>query len=276
MPVQVLEESSDRIKVLFDGFPRVYVNALRRAAISLVHVMAIDDVVILENTSSFYDEVISHRLGMIPLKTPLDKYLLPSECDCKSALGCSKCRVLLVLDAEATDRPRDVFSAELVSEDEEVKPISPSIPILKLAQGQKIKLEAYAKLGRGKTHAKWQGASASVLTSYQIITQNLSCNNCGVCVDVCVKNVFVKRDGLLKVVNPLNCNLCLECTKACKVEPKGVDITEPQDKFILSIESGGSMFAKDVLLQAGREIISQIDGLIEKFSEKVISVEKEE
>ncbi len=276
MPVQVLEESSDRIKVLFDDFPRVYVNALRRAALSLVHVMAIDDVVILENTSSFYDEVIAHRLGMIPLKTPLDKYLLSSECDCKSALGCSKCRVLLVLDAEATDRQREVFSAELVSEDEEVKPVSPSIPILKLAPGQKIKLEAYAKLGRGKTHAKWQAASASVLTSYPVITRNLSCNNCGACIDACAKNVFVKRDGLLKVVNPLNCNLCFECTKACKVEPKGVDITESQDKFILSIESGGSMLAKDILLQAGKEIISQIDGLIEKFSGKVISIEKEE
>jgi len=275
MPVQVLEESFSRIKVLFEGFSRMYVNSIRRAAISLVPVMAIDDVVILENTSSFYDEVISHRLGLIPLKTPIGKYLLPSECDCKSALGCSKCRVLFVLDAEATDRVREVYSAELVSEDEEVKPVSPIIPILKLAPGQKIKLEAYAKLGRGKSHAKWQVASVSVLESYPIIVQNKSCDNCGTCVDACARNVFVMRDGLLNVADPFSCNLCFECLNVCNVEPKGVSVSESEDKFILTIESVGSISAKDILLQTIKEVISQVDDVTGKFSGEMISVEKE-
>ncbi|MGD0329408.1 MAG: DNA-directed RNA polymerase subunit D [Nitrososphaeria archaeon] len=275
MPVQVLEESFDRIKVLFDGFSRMHVNSIRRAAMSLVPVMAIDDVVILENTSSFYDEVISHRLGLIPLKTPVDKYLLSSECDCKSALGCPKCRVLFVLDAEATDRVREVYSAELVSEDEEVKPVSQNIPILKLAPGQKIKLEAYAKLGRGKSHAKWQVASVSVLESYPVIVQNKSCNNCGACVDACPRNVFLMRDGLLNIDNQLSCNLCLECLKECHTEPKGISVSESEDKFILVIESVGSMSARDILLQSIKEVMSQIDEVIGKFSGEVITVEKE-
>jgi len=275
MLVQVLEESSSRIKVLFEDFSRMYVNSVRRAAMSLVPVMAIDDVVILENTSSFYDEVISHRLGLIPLKTPVGKYLLPSECDCKSALGCTKCRVLFVLDAEATDRVREVYSAELVSEDEEVKPVSPNIPILKLAPGQKIKLEAYAKLGRGKSHAKWQVASASVLESYPIIVKNKSCDNCGACVDACARNVFVMRDGLLNIANPLSCNLCLECLKVCDAEPKGISVSESEDKFILTIESVGNMSARDILLQAIKEVIAQVDDIIGKFSGEMVSVEKE-
>lgn len=53
MPVQVLEESFIKIKVLFEGFSRMYVNSIRRAVLSVVPIMAIDDVVILENTSSF-------------------------------------------------------------------------------------------------------------------------------------------------------------------------------------------------------------------------------
>jgi DNA-directed RNA polymerase subunit D len=275
MPVQVLEESFIKIKVLFEGFSRMYVNSIRRAVLSVVPIIAIDDVVILENTSSFYDEVISHRLGLIPLKTPIGKYLLPSECDCKSALGCSKCRVLFVLDAEATDRVREVYSAEFVSEDEEVKPVSPNIPILKLAPGQKIKLEAYAKLGRGKSHAKWQVASTSVLESYPIIVQNKSCDNCGACVDACARNVFVMRDGLLNVADPLSCNLCFECLKVCDSEPKGISINESEDKFILTIESVGSISAKDILLQAIKEVIAQVDDVTEKFSGEMIPVEKE-
>jgi DNA-directed RNA polymerase subunit D len=125
--------------------------------------MAIDDVVILENSSVMFDELVSHRLGLIPLKTDLGRYNLPEDCDCKNALGCSKCRVLLVLDAEATDRTRTVNSGDLISEDPESKPVSDSIPIVKLAPGQKIKLEAYARLGKGSEHAKWQPTAVSTL-----------------------------------------------------------------------------------------------------------------
>src|SRR5579872_1520691 len=132
-------------------------------SISQVPTMAIDDVVILENSSVMFDELVAHRLGLIPLKTDLNRYNLPEDCDCKSALGCPKCRVLLVLDAEATDKIRTVNSSDLVSEDPETKPISDLIPIVKLAPGQKVKLEAYAKLGKGSEHAKWQATSASVL-----------------------------------------------------------------------------------------------------------------
>ena len=77
--------------------------------------------------------------------------------------GCQKCRVLLVLDATAKDKPRTVVSGDLVSEDRDISPVSPNIPIVKLAVGQSVKLEAYARLGRGKEHAKWQPATAAVL-----------------------------------------------------------------------------------------------------------------
>jgi DNA-directed RNA polymerase subunit D len=136
---------------------------VRRFCISEVPSMAIDDIVILENSSVLYDEILAHRLGMIPLKTDLERYVLPEKCDCGSPLGCQKCRVLLVLDASAKDKPRTVVSGDLVSEDRDISPISANIPIVKLAVGQSVKLEAYARLGRGKEHAKWQPATAAVL-----------------------------------------------------------------------------------------------------------------
>ena len=147
-----------------EGIDRSYANAVRRFCISEVPSMAIDDVVILENSSVLYDEILAHRLGMIPLKTDLERYVLPEKCDCGTPLGCQKCRVLLVLDATAKDRPRTVVSGDIVSEDREISPVSPNIPIVKLAVGQSVKLEAYARLGRGKEHAKWQPATASILT----------------------------------------------------------------------------------------------------------------
>lgn len=138
-------------------------NSLRRLAISEVPTLAIDDVVMLENSSVMHDEAVAHRLGLIPLRTDPGRFVMPHDCDCKSTLGCSKCRVLLVLDSEASDKTKVVTSGELVSEDELVKPVSKDIPIIVLAPNQKLKFEAYARLGTGKDHAKWAPTSAAVV-----------------------------------------------------------------------------------------------------------------
>ncbi len=165
MKIEVLEKSDERIKVHLGGVSRAYANAIRRIALSEVPCMAVDDVVILENSSVMYDELLAHRLGLIPLKTDLSQYVLPENCDCNNPLGCPKCRVLLVLDAEAKDSVKEVFSGDIRSEDGTTVPISPSIPIVKLAPSQKVKVEAYARLGRGKEHAKWRPAAISILTT---------------------------------------------------------------------------------------------------------------
>jgi DNA-directed RNA polymerase subunit D len=161
--VKVVEKSNERIVVKFNNIPRQYVNALRRLAISEVPTLAIDDVVILENSSVMHDEAVAHRLGLIPLRTDPGRFVMPHECDCGSTLGCAKCRVLLVLDAEATDKTKVVMSGEMVSEDETAKPVSKDIPVVVLAPSQKLKFEAYARLGIGKQHAKWQPTSAAVV-----------------------------------------------------------------------------------------------------------------
>lgn len=161
--LKVIEKQDDKITIKFNNVPRQYVNALRRLSISEVPTFAIDDVVILENSSVMHDEAVAHRLGLIPLRTDLKKFNLPNNCDCKSALGCTNCRVLLQLDAEAKDKTKIITTSELISEDEFVKPVNQDIPIITLAPGQKIKFEAYARLGLGKDHAKWQAATISVV-----------------------------------------------------------------------------------------------------------------
>ena len=161
--IDILQKEEERIVIKFSNIPRQYVNAIRRLSISEVPSLAIDDVVILENSSVMHDEAIAHRLGLIPLRTDLDRFVMPHDCDCKSTLGCSKCRVLLVLDSEANEKTKVVTSGELLSEDELVKPVSNDIPIVVLAPSQKLKFEAYARLGVGKDHAKWQPTSAAIV-----------------------------------------------------------------------------------------------------------------
>jgi len=151
------------MSVKLKGVTLVYANALRRLCLNGVPIFSIDTVDIIENSSVLADEGIAHRLGMIPLITDLSRFVEPSKCECHSETGCSNCRVMLVLDSGETDTTRTVMSSEITSEDETVKPISDKIPVVTLAPGQKIKLEAYARLGRGTEHAKWNASNISTL-----------------------------------------------------------------------------------------------------------------
>ena len=149
--LDVISKDSQKIAIKLKGVPLQYANALRRVCLNGVPVFAIDTVDIIENTSVLPDEGLAHRLGLIPLKTDLSKY---NESD----------KILLVLDSGESEETRAVLSGELSSEDESVKPVSEKIPIVQLAPGQKIKVECYARLGRGTEHAKWNASNISMLT----------------------------------------------------------------------------------------------------------------
>jgi len=162
--LDVISKDSQKIAIKLKGIPLQYANALRRVCLNGVPVFAIDTVDIIENTSVLPDEGLAHRLGLIPLKTDLSRFNEPSKCDCQSESGCSNCKILLVLDSDESQVTRTVLSSELLSEDDTVKPVSDKIPIVQLAPGQKIKLECYARLGRGTEHAKWNSSNISTLT----------------------------------------------------------------------------------------------------------------
>jgi len=151
--IQILTNNDKKISVKLKGVSLLYANALRRICLNGIPIFAIDTVDMIENTSVLADEGISHALGMIPLKTEANE---SDE---------SNSRVMLVLDSGNTEVVKTVTTAELESKDQVVKPISKQIPIVHLAPGQRIKLEAYARLGRGTEHAKWNSANISVLTN---------------------------------------------------------------------------------------------------------------
>lgn len=158
--LEVISKDKDKISIKLTDVPLQYANALRRICLNGVPVFAIDTVDIVENTSVLADEGLAHRLGLIPLKTDLNEFKNLADLD----LNDSTNRVMLVLDSGDSTETRTVLSGEMSSEDNFVKPISDKIPIVELAPGQKIKVEAYARLGRGIEHAKWNSSNVSVLT----------------------------------------------------------------------------------------------------------------
>lgn len=152
MKIEMLDHDETHANFILDEATPAFANALRRIMISELAVLAIDEVEFFENNSALYDEMIAHRLGLIPITTEPKSYSLPEECNCKGK-GCSKCTVTFALHKKG---PCTVYSGDLKSSDKDANPADPGIPIVKLKEKQKIKLEATARLGIGKKHAKWQ------------------------------------------------------------------------------------------------------------------------
>ena len=266
MKIEVLEKNDNVLSILVKDADVTLMNALRRIALAEVPCMAIDEVVMIENSSILQDEIIAHRLGLTPLKTDLDSYNLPEECKCQSEFGCSECRVTLTLDAEAKDGTRTVYSGEIVSENPEVVPVSDKVPIIKLAKSQKLKLEAYARLGIGKTHAKWQPVSMCAYKYYpKITTPKEKCPDCQKCVEICPKKVFSFKDGKVDVKDLLACTLCMDCVEACPQKPSPLTIEWDKNAFIMNIESTGALPPERVLKEANRLLDKQLN----EFEEQI-------
>ena len=154
MSLNVISQNEQKISIKLKGIPLQYANALRRICLNGVPIYAIDTVDILVNSSVLADEGIAHRLGLIPLKTELSAVQQNNESD----------KIMFTLDSGETSESRTILSGELKSQDDIVKPIADNIPIVTLAPGQRLNIEAYARLGRGTEHAKWNSANVSTLT----------------------------------------------------------------------------------------------------------------
>lgn len=265
--VSVVERGANYIKILFDGVPLQLVSAIRRAALAEVPSMAIADVLFIDNTSALYDEIIAHRLGLIPLTSDeaIDKYRLPEECSkCGEAEGCEECYAVLTLDVTAKEGITTVYSGDLVSQDPDVKPVNPKIPIVVLAPGQRLAFEARARLGRGKEHIKWSPTTvANVTYIAKISIDRNSCTLCGKCINVCPRKVFSITSNNIEV-DESKCMLCKQCVKVCDYE--AINLGWYDNKYMLYIETTGALTPERIFSEALKIIANKLRGIYEEIS----------
>jgi DNA-directed RNA polymerase subunit D len=274
LQIKISDKNESSARLIIDGVDAAFMNSLRRIIVAEVPAMAIDEVVVIENSSMLHDEILAHRFGLIPLKTDLDSYNLPEECSCKSELGCNLCRVSLTLNVEAKDTVRTVYSGDLVSENPSVSPVSDRIPIVKLAPDQHLKLETYARLGKGAKHAKWQPVSACAYKHFPKVKINeKECDLCGKCVDVCPKRVLSISEGgkKLELRNVIDCTVCHDCVDVCPKSPRAVEVSWDKDAFVMDIESTGALPVERIV----QESIKILDRKFESFLEQ-LTVKRDE
>ena len=139
MKLSILESDDKLVRFKLEGTNFSFANALRRSMINGVGSLAIDGVTFYENSSAMFDEYIAHRVGLIPIHTPKDYD--------------EKDEVVFSLAAEG---PGIVLSKDLVSTSKGVVVANGKIPIIKLAEGQTLKIDAKAIFRNALKSSKFQ------------------------------------------------------------------------------------------------------------------------
>lgn len=246
MDIDIKQKNDNKITFVIDGVDISFVNAIRRVCTVEVPTMAIETVSIIKNDSSLFDEVLAQRLGLVPLETDIEAFVPASECDCETN-DCPSCSVSLILKEKG---PKVVYSGDLSSTHEAIKPVYDTIPILKLKEGEEVELEAIANLGKGLDHAKWQPTTTCAYRYYPLISVDENCEACMKCVEDCPRDVlqYDEKEKKIIITDIENCSMCKTCIRGCEQEAIHVDAME--GKYIFKIETDGSLAPEDVLEDA--------------------------
>ena len=298
---EVLELRFDQNGVLYmtvSGTDISAMNALRRVAIAEVPTMAIDMVEIKKNTSVICDEMLAHRLGLVPLTANSREFRYARECDC-GGRGCLRCAAEFTLHAKCTmpGECSKVSAVMLVRKGDPppklaVQVTNPGILLARLAWnesqqdttvGQEIALTAIAKKGIGKEHAKWSPTVVAVPTPIAEITLNTQRlkevkedphtasfkdflqDFCRVCPRQVLK-CDQYNDSVI-VDQPLECIFCDECVQYGRDHhvPDLIAVAAKPDVYGFTLETTGALTAKETMLQTMDIILGKIQSLLNEL-----------
>lgn len=252
MKIEILEKKKEKLQFEISNTTVHFANALRRTIINEVPTLAIEDVEFRKNSSALYDEMIAHRLGLIPLKTDLESYSLPEKCSCKGE-GCAKCQVIATLKVKG---PKMVLASDLKFKDPAIRPAYPDMPIVLLLKNQELEVEATAILGKGKIHAKW--SPAHVYYKYKPVIDIGKVSNPEDIEKNCPKKVFEIKNGKLVIKNINACHLCGACVD---ISEGSVKLNEKDTDFIFYVESFGQLDTNAIVIEALKILENQLEEL---------------
>jgi DNA-directed RNA polymerase subunit D len=222
---------TDEKVVFLSNMNLTLANALRRSA-SEIPILAIDEVDIYKNDSALYDEVLAHRMALIPLK---NRKVKDGEF------------VEMKLSVKANGKQMEVLSGDF-GEDSVLK----ELPLTIIDKNQEVTVVAKAKQGMGVEHSKFSPG----LIFYKILSkieigkdaekrQELS---------AIYPDVFSFEAGKLMVKNDWKFDLDVADLK----EFEGVKVT-PTDDIVYTIESYGQISAEEIFEGAAKALNKNLD-----------------
>ncbi|GAB6021778.1 DNA-directed RNA polymerases I and III subunit RPAC1 [Chamberlinius hualienensis] len=278
-------------------------NAFRRILISEVPTMAIEKVFINCNTSVIQDEVLAHRLGLIPINANPNFFEYRQEGDEKGTaedtiefklhVKCSKNPNATKDSATPADlyKNHSVYSGQLewVPIDAQTDlygecgfgPVHDDILIAKLRPGHEIDLGVHCVKGIGRDHSKFSPvATATYRLLPEIILKRPVVGNSA----YNLKKSFA--DGVIEVEKDENGTTVARVVNSRRDtgsrnymlydELKGcVEINRIRDHFIFSIESTGAIPADGLMIEAIKVLKGKCSFWLRQFENSEIPCLKE-
>lgn len=187
LSIQPTRLSAERVEFDLIGVDASIANAIRRVLMAEVPTVAIEHVYIWNNTSIIQDEVLAHRLGLVPIMIDPDRLQFknpgdePTEDNTLVFTLNIKCEKARGVDKSETDEDKKYINANVLSSamvwdpkgDQEnmfanqpPRPVNPDILLAKLRPGQELRMELHCEKGIGKDHAKFSPVATA---SYRLL-----------------------------------------------------------------------------------------------------------
>lgn len=273
MKFTVLELKDRYIKFEVEGISYSIANMLRRTLINDIPKLAIKNVSFhlgtvqketqdgkvetFNSSSPLFNEIIAHRLGLIPLPTDL-KMKFRDECQHPPDQACPLCTVTYTLSKFG---PCVVYSGDLIPVgDPAFAPVEKNIPIVKLNEKQALLIDAEAVMGTAKEHARWQVTSGVSYKYHREFQVPKGHEMYSILKNECSRSIISENEGYLVVTDDVPCMHI-----ARLYQYKDVKVVEDDKRFIFQFETDGSLTAKDTLLVA----IKRLRDRLEKIRESI-------
>ncbi|CDJ38198.1 DNA-directed RNA polymerases I and III subunit RPAC1, putative [Eimeria tenella] len=255
LKIKILECKPQIVVLELKGCDASLANALRRILISEIW----------QNTGVVQDEVLAHRLGLIPFKVNPKKLKFRNPNQELSEENSLKFKMHVKCspgDLKPHQKSMPVYARDLkwipMSERQKQKfaqdppaPVHPDILITKLRPGQEIELFGFLEKGLGKTHAKWSPVATAVyrLEPEFVFTSPIEGEEAKELKELCPMGVFDIEDstGRAYAKFPRNCTTCRACLERFENQ---LQLNKIPDQFIFSIESTGSVPAPELFEMA--------------------------
>jgi DNA-directed RNA polymerase subunit D len=228
-------------RYLVENTDHVSLNTLRRTISYNLPIYAVDEIDFYENSSVIFDEMLSNRIALSPVVTPL--------------VSTGK-KVTFNLDVKG---PGTIYTKDLESNDSDIKMVYDTIPLTKLNEDEKVKLIAYASLGQGKDHIKYMPAIVSYSQLYELESTR-SCEDCKAVLQRVSKNAIKSDSSKNIIVSPEDYDFCVAQLENC--EKKCLKMN-PTNNYIFYVELIGQMNSKDLFKLTDRYLKEYI-GIIKK------------
>jgi DNA-directed RNA polymerase subunit D len=247
MKIEIMELEPKKAVIKIEDTKPYFVNSIRRIMLSDLPKLAIQDVVIYDNTSALFDEIITHRLGLIPIPTDFKLLTYKDKCVCKGK-GCPNCTIRYTLSKEGEGI---VFSGDLQSADKSWAITEDKIPIIELFNDQRLILEVEAILGKARDHAKWQGVIAPRYKMDLKIEFDINKKNeVKEFIEKLPKDLVKIKNNKIELKDISKLSIFESYLEKEKID--FITINKDPAKIIFSFETDGSFTAKNALLESSK------------------------